>query len=198
MGSFTIDMITRNLSETIDNMDYLERDGFTDFLATILQDVFYAVREIAAEIIESGEPSSEIPSNVGGYARKKARGEMLYSYDRGMWIAGYGSISHGLGILTGDLYNGVSNQQLGSISVTRGREVRLGTTFNNPSYIGDVHDGKPGTLPRPFMDVASRRVEEVLTEVIEEYLKDLEIVSPPPQFISSLISRSILGDLVVY
>ena len=191
------DIITRNLDETIRNLDYLEKDGLTDFLASTLYDVYDAVIEIALEIIESGEPSSEIPANVGGYAIKKAKGEMLYSWDRGMWIAGYGGISHGLGLLTGDLYRGVENEPFGNVTITRGREVRLATTFNEPSYIADVHYGKAGTLARPFMDIAARRVEMVLAEVVEKYLNDLEIVSPPPQFISTLIARNIVGDLMV-
>lgn len=198
MGSITFDVITRNLPETIENLDYLERQGFTDFLLNVLDDVFETVKEIALEIIESGEPSSEIPANVGGYAIRKAKGEMLYSWDRGMWIAGYGGISHGLGLLTGDLYRGVENEPFGNVTITRGREVRIATTFNEPSYIGDVHSGKPGTLARPFMDVASRRVEDILTEAVEKHLKELQIVSPPPQFISSLIVRDILRDITVY
>ncbi len=197
MGDIVWDVITRNLSESIENIDHLRKEGFTDFLAVTLQDIYYAVREIASEIIESGEPSSEIPPNVGGYAIKKAKGEMLYSYDRGMWIAGYGGVSHGLGILTGELYEGVRNNPLGNLTITRGREVRLSTVFDKPGYIGDVHDGKSGvTLARPFMDIAARRVEEVLTEAIEGFLNDLEIVSPPPQFISSLIAHDITSEFI--
>lgn len=195
MGVITFDMITRNLDDTIQNLDYLEKQGFTDFLATVLYDVYEAIRELACEIIESGEG---VEPNVGGYARDKAMGKTLYSRDRGIFIVGYTPTSHGLGILTGDLYNGVMNQPIGNVAITRGREVCIGTTFDTPTYISDVHSGKPGVMPRPFLDLATRRVEMVLTEAVEKYLTDLQISSPPPQFISSLIVRHALNDLTVY
>jgi len=199
MSSIHLDIITRNLVETLSNLEHLQKDGFTDFLAEILYDVFDAVKEVAAEVIETGEPSAEIPDNIGGYAVKKSKGEPLYSFDRGIIIEGYGGISHGLGILTGDLHKGVLNQPLGSVSITRGKEVRIGTNFTEPVYIGDVHDGKSGiTIARPFMNIASRRIEDVLKEAVERKLKELEIVSPPPQFISSLIVKNVLGDINVY
>jgi len=198
MGSVQWDVITRNLGDTIENLDYLEKQGFTDFLATVLFDVFDAVKERALDIIETGEPSSEIPHNIGAYANIKSAGLAIYSYDRGIYITGYGGISHGLGILTGDLYNGVRDQAMGEVKVTRGKEVRIGTNFDNPDYIGDVHSGKPGTLARPFLDVATRNVEVILTEAVENYLREMQIVSPPPQFISSLIVRNVLGNLSVH
>jgi hypothetical protein len=198
MGSITFEMLTRNLNETIENLDYLEKDGFTDFLANLFYDVHEIIKEIALEIIESGEPQNEIPLNVGGYALKKMSGLPLFSYDRGIWITGYRPVSHGLGRLTGDLYMGVANQPIGEVTITRGKEVAVHTTFREPSYIGDVHDGKPGIPPRPFMDVATRRVEMVLTEAVEEYLKSVNITSPPPSFIASLIVRNVFRDINVY
>lgn len=198
MSNITFEMITVNLHETIENLDYLEKDGFTDFLSNLFYDIYEIIKEIALEIIDSGQPTSEIPLNVGKYAMMKMTGVPIFSYDRGIWIADYGHISHGLGKLTGDLYNGVANQPMGIVTVTRGKEVAIHTNFNNPSYIGDVHSGKPGVVPRPFMDVATRRVEAVLTQAVEEYLRSVNITSPPPNFIASLIVKNAFRDLYVY
>jgi len=195
MSSITFQLLTRNLDEAIANLDYLEKDGFTDFLASLFYDLHEVVKEIALHIIDTGEG---VEPNVGQYAIDKAMGKPLYSWDRGMYIMGYVGVNHGLGYLTGDLYRGVENEPIGNVAITRGREVMVNTIFNNPSYIGDVHSGKPGVVARPFMDIATRRVEAVLTEAVDQYLRSINITSPPPSFIASLIVKNVFRDLYVY
>lgn len=197
MGDVIIDAITRNLDEAVENLDFLEKEGLLKFLEITMIDVFEKTKGKALNVIETGQPESRIPPNVGIYAQRKARG-LIYSQRYQSWVV-VPPTSHGLGRLTDGLYMGVSGTPIGSVRVTRGREVRIATKFTQPEYISDVHDGKPGTRgPRPFMDVAAEEVAMVLEKAVEQYLIRLNLTSPPPAFISTLITHSALRGVTVF
>lgn len=199
MPYVVIDAITRWLDETVQNMDYMQREGFMRFLEETMKDTFEVTKNRALEVIRTGEPRDRIPINIGGYALRKAQGMPLWSQDRGYFITGYTPTSHGLGILSGGLYNGVKNTPVGPVKTTRGKEVRIDTKFKDPDYISDVHDGKAGTAgERPFFDISAEMVDMILAQKVEEYLSKLNITAPPQEFISTLISRSPMKGVVVY
>ena len=198
MGNVIIDMITRNLEETIQNLTYLEQEGLTDFLEMVMTDTFEVTKNTALNIIETGGQDARIPHNIGVYAIMKSKG-FVFSQSEGFLVPVPGQYrNQPLGRITNKLYSGIESTPIGSVRKTRGKEVRIDTRFSNPSYIGDVHDGKLNTLARPFFDVASDKVEQVVAQRVEAHLRELDVTSPPPQFISTLLSRSPMRGIVVY
>lgn len=197
MGDVIIDAITRWLDETSENLTFLEREGLMKFLEITMIDAFEKTKEKALRIIETGQPEDRILPNIGLYAERKARG-LIYSQRFQSWIV-VPPTTHGLGRLTEGLYMGVENTPIGGVKVTRGKEVRIYTKFNDPEYISDVHDGKAGTAGgRPFLLIAAEELEMILEEAVEKYLERLNLVSPPPAFISTLITHSALRGVTVF
>jgi len=105
---------------------------------------------------------------------------------------------HALGILSGELFNGVLGTTAGVATHTekysyygpRGgihkaidqTNTRIVTIFQKPEYIGYVHNGKPGVMPRPFFRIASKRVESDVAEHIRKNVRAFKITQLYPQY----------------
>jgi len=101
---------------------------------------------------------------------------------------------HGLGILSGDLYNGVGSTVQHSVrstvstpdyNVKRGLfhkytnvDIHVNVVFDTPDYIGYVHNGKAGVPARPFISVAASRINPKLFEHINKNYKKFRITNP--------------------
>jgi len=168
------DVITRGLNETIINL--------RAFPGIITQGVakqmerWYNLRykKTILKVIATGKPQSMIPVNVGRYAARKKRK--------------YG-ISHGLGRLTGKLYNEVAAAKI-SIRETRGKEVRFAVAYDKPFYVAFVHEGTKFTnyRRRPFAEVAREKELPKLVDMLGRMFDGLDFTRPTQELVSTVLA----------
>ena len=168
------DVITRGLDETIINLRQFP-EITTQGVARQMENWYNTkYKRTVLRIIATGKPQSRIPVNVGEYAiRKRAR---------------YG-ISHGLGRLTGKLYNEVSSART-TIKETRGKEVRFAVIYEKPFYVAYVHEGTRLTnyRRRPFAEVARDKELPKLVDMIGRMFDGLDFTRPTAELVSSVLA----------
>lgn len=173
MVRIIMDATTRGLDEAVRNLKEAPALITQGIEAQIRNWYRIEYRPAVLRVIETGQPASRIPPNVGRYALDKERD--------------YG-ITHGLGRLTGRLYAGVNDAPTRT-TVTRGKEVRFAIDYREPFYIAYVHDGTSrAPRERPFVEVARDETLEKLLVRIEKMFEGLQFTDPLPELISSVIA----------
>lgn len=186
----TLSIQTVRLEEAIANLGYLQKQGITDLLEIVMRDTFSAIKAEARRIVRTGEGMAP---NTGRYAVMKANG-MIYKQSYGTyWPINMEYADQPLGILTGELYEGIGFAQEG-ILIKTPEGVAMTVEFNEPSHISYVHEGKARVAARPFFIPATVNVEAELEKDIEELLEKWNITSPPPAFISKIVSEKLLDE----
>jgi hypothetical protein len=189
------------------------------FMQSNVKKMFRITKRHALKIIRTGDGMSP---NRGRYAMQKQMGNegasatfiggrlshlrrygMPYKQsDRAPYTSFVdpGTRFNALGVLSGQLYNGVKNQQMGGISQYdigikdrispktkrvlgfdikfQDVDISITTSFRDPEYIGYVHFGKPGVVARPFFDVACSRAERQIAAAFEANWKRADALVP--------------------
>lgn len=176
MGDVVVDVITRGLDEAIANLK--EFGPIVTKGVSIEMEKWYNQRfkKTSLRIIKTGRPADKIPKNVGGYAK---------------WKKGKYGFDHGLGILTGKLYDAVADVTV-SIKETRGKEVRFSVFYKEPYYIAYVIDGTKWNnfRRRPFPEVARDQELPALLDAIGGLFEGLDLTQPTPKLISTVITHT--------
>lgn len=169
-----VDVTTRGLDETIQNLGAFP-DVITMGVAKQMEHWYNTrFRRSVLTIIRTGQPQARIPKNVGRYAQ---------------WKLGKYGFDHGLGYLTGRLYNEV-RATVFRITETRGKEVRFAVVYDKPFYIAYVHEGTRWNQyrRRPFVEVARDRELPKLVEMIGRMFEDLDFTRPHQELVSSVLA----------
>jgi len=168
------DVITRGLDETIQNLKVLP-EVITQGTAKQME-LWYKqeFKKTTLKVIATGRPVNKIPRNVGIYAiRKKQQ---------------YG-INHGLGKLSGKLYQGVENARF-TVKETRGKEVRFAVIYDDPYYVAYVIEGTKfnNKRRRPFPEVAKDRDLPTLIGMLGRMFEGLDLTMPTTKLISTVLA----------
>jgi len=176
MASVVLDITTRGLEDAIRNVqgakNLVTAGTYTRMRAWYNQDM----KKSMLEVIETG---NGVDNNYGGYATKK---EAKYH------------ISHGLGRLSGRLYDGVENSQP-IIKETRGKEVRFSVRFDNPYYVAFVIDGTSNHVGRDFVTIGKEKTWDKLLQSLGSMFDGLDFTRPYPELMSSILGPSTAPSL---
>ena len=175
----------------------IAKERWTELMLRLAREIYYVGLNKALHIIETGEG---MPDNTGLYMdRKYYQG---YIYKQSMGGAFYklnGATAHPLGRLSGDLYYSVGNTTRGFESADS-EHGYIDTIFTEPEYIDYVHNGKPGVLPRPFMDAAqdfvNAEMDTVIAEAVERRLNQWGLgMFEAPMFKADSLFKGFANDV---
>lgn len=178
----TIDVMTRWLLDTIQNLNEFQRELVTLAFEDVMIEWFDTHYHPTLKQIFNAPRSFGMASLSRRYARWKRR-------HKGKYIKGRGVIRY-LGILK--MTGGMEQEVLRTrpqFSVTRGKEVRMRIVYDKPKHLGYVHEGTVYAKPRKFIKKAKDLNERKAIIMLGKKFKDMNLVGPTPQFRRSIIGR---------
>jgi len=170
MGSLTLDITTRGLEEAHQNVKNIKNLITEGTYVRMIDWYNHNFKETALSIIDSGEGMA---ANKEPYAT---------------WKRNRHQIDHPLGRLTGMLYLGVQSTEP-TVKETRGKEVRLAVTFDDPYYLAYVVDGDENRLSRDFIQLARDREWPKLLKSIGTIFNNADFTLPPAQLRSTILTH---------
>jgi len=176
MVQVVLDITTRGLEDAIRNVQGASKlitAGTASRMATWYNQ---HMKKSMLEVIETG---NGVDNNYGKYAMEK---ESRYG------------ISHGLGLMTGALYFGVSMSQP-AIKETRGKEVRFAVRFDDPYYVAFVIDGTSNHVGRDFVTIGKEKTWDKLLQSLGSMFDGLDFTRPYPELMSSILGPSTAPSL---
>lgn len=171
--------VTMKTTHLVPVRRYLQKmtpDAFGDILFVMLEDIWTGVHFHILDKIETGEGEIE---NFGKYAADKLNG-VIYKQSYGHYIE-VPPTNHPLGILTGELFDGVAQTSMGKVTrEVSGSKVfaESASYFTKPDYLYYVHEGKARTFARPFISNATQELRGRISDAINAEMRKINIFQP--------------------